>query len=181
MTKRTEKKLADLLPQAIEEKLASHVRPIVEKELQMQLGSILSQEQLAGIIQPLLSQTLPSLLKQEIISCEPIIRQTVSDLARTPINESLTESIREYAETGVRKYLSDSMREHLDAMNATIKDEIQKAVLIQAPLLADDIVRATAEQTVEQAVQRIMPELAEQHIKAELKRLTDADEAPNAA
>ena len=51
--------------------------------------------------------------------------------------------------------------------------------LKQAPLLADDIVRATAEQTVEEAVRRIVPELAEQSIKEELKRLTeDADPLP---
>jgi len=71
------------------------------------------------------------------------------------------------------------VREHLGAIDLVVKDEIRQATLKQAPLLADDIVRATAEQTVEQAVQRIVPELAEQHIKAEIKRLTDgAEDAP---
>jgi len=49
-------------------------------------------------------------------------------------------------------------------------------VLKQAPLLANDLVRATVGQTVEQAVQRIVPDVAEQHIKAELKRLLDTEE-----
>ena len=175
MTKRTEKRLTDLLPQAIEEKLASHVRPIVQKELQTQLGDILSQERLAAIIQPLLSQQLPALLKKEITASEPIIRQTISDLAGSSIREHLDQAIREQAEAAVRKHLPDVVREHLGAINLVVKDEIQQATLKQAPLVADDIVRATAEQTVEQAVQRIVPELAEQHIKAELKRLTDAN------
>jgi hypothetical protein len=50
-------------------------------------------------------------------------------------------------------------------------------VMKQAPLLADDLVRATVGQTVEQAVQRIVPDVAEQHIKAELKRLIETEEA----
>ncbi|TKS57903.1 MAG: response regulator [Nitrospira sp.] len=178
MAQRTEKKLTDLLPQAIEEKLASHVRPIVQRELQTQLGDILSHERLAEIIQPLLSQELPALLRKEITACEPIIRQTVSDLAGASIRESLDQLVREQAEAGVRKHLPDVVRGHLGAIDLVVKDEIQQATLKQAPLLADDIVRATAEQTVEQAVQRIIPELAEQHIKAELKRLIGAVEAP---
>jgi DNA-binding response OmpR family regulator len=178
MTERTEKRLTDLLPEAIEAKLASHVRPIVQKELRAQLGELLSHEQLAQTIQPLLSQELPALLRKEITACEPIIRQIVADLAGTLIRESLEQLVREQAEAGVRKHLPDVVREHLGAINLLVKEEIRRATLQQAPLLADDLVRATAEQTVEQAVQRIVPDLAEQHIKAELKRLTDADEAP---
>ena len=178
MTERTEKKLAEMLPQAIEEKIATHVRPVVQKELQTQLGDILSQEQLAAIIQPLLNQELPVLLRKELTACEPIIRQTVSDLAGTLIREHLDQVIREQAEAGIRKHLPDVVREHLGAIDLVVKDEIRQATLKQAPLLADDIVRATAEQTVEQAVQRIVPELAEQHIKAELKRLIDAEASP---
>jgi DNA-binding response OmpR family regulator len=175
VTKQTEKKLATLLPQAVEAKLASHVRPIAQKELQTQLGDILSQEHLAAIIQPLLSQALPPLLRKEMTACEPMIHQTVSDLAGTSIRNTLDQLIREQAEAGVRKHLPDVIREHLGAIDLVVKDEIQQATLKQASLLADDLVRATAEQTVEQAVQRIVPDLAEQHIKAELKRLTDAE------
>jgi DNA-binding response OmpR family regulator len=175
MTQRTEKRLMDLLPQAIETKLASHVQPIVQKELRSQLGEILSHEQLAAIIKPILSQELPSLMPKEMKACEPIIRQTVSDLVGAAIKQSLDQSVREQAEAGIRKLLPDVVREHLGAIDRTVKDEIRQATLKQAQILADDIVRATAEQTVEQAVQRIVPELAEQRIKAELKRLTDAD------
>ncbi|MGQ0695509.1 MAG: response regulator [Nitrospiraceae bacterium] len=175
MTQRTEKRLTDLLPQAIEAKLASHVQPIVQKEMRSQLGEILSHEQLAAIIKPILSQELPGLLPKEIKACEPIIRQTVSDLVGATIKQGLDQLVREQAEAGIRKQLPDMVREHLGAIDKIVKDEIRQATLKQAQLLADDIVRATAEQTVEQAVQRIVPELAEQRIRAELKRLTDAD------
>lgn len=179
MTERTEKRLGELLPSAIEQKIAIHVRPIVKKELEGQLGEILSHEQLAEIIQPLLARELPALIKKEMTASEPIIRQAVSDVAGALIKECLDQAVREQAEAEVCKLLPDVVREHLGAIDLVVKDEIRQATLKQAPLLADDIVRATAEQTVEQAVQRIVPELAEQHIKAELKRLTDgAEDAP---
>lgn len=181
MTERTEKRLSDLLPQAIEQRLASHVRPIVQRELERRLGDILSQERLAAIIQPLLAQELPRLLRTEIAACEPIIRQSVADLAGPSIRETLEQMVREQTESGVRTHLADAVREHLGAIDLVVKDEIEQATLKQAPLLADDLVRAAAEQTVEQAVQRIVPELAEQHIKAELKRLTEAGDATGAS
>jgi CheY-like chemotaxis protein len=177
MTERTEKKLADQLPQAIEAKLATHVRPIVQQEIQAQLGDILSIESLSAMIHPFLSQELPALLRKELSALEPMIRRTISDLAGAAAKESLDRLVREQAEAGVHKQLPAVVREHLGAIDLIVKDEIRQATLKQASLLADDIVRATAEQTVEQAVQRMVPELAEQHIKAELKRLTEADPA----
>lgn len=178
MTERTEKKLTELLPQAIEAKLASHVRPIIQKDLQKQLGELLSQEQLTAIIRPLLAQELPAILKKELAASEPMIRRTVADVAGASVKESLDRLVKDQVDAGIQKHLPDAVREQLGAIDLMVKDEIRQATLKQAPLLADDLVRATAEQTVEQAVQRIVPELAEQHIKAELKRLTDADETP---
>lgn len=183
LSDRTEKRLGDLLPAAIEQKLAIHVRPIVQKELGGQLGEILSREQLATIIQPLLARELPPLLHKEVTACEPMIRQVVSDLATATIKNSLEQLVREQAEAGVRKQLPDVVREHLGAIDLVVKDEIRQATLKQAPMLADEMVRTTAERAVEQAVQRIVPELAEQHIKAELRRLTEdaEDAAPSSA
>ena len=175
MTERTEKRIADLLPQAIEKELTARIHSAVKKELDGQLGEILSQEQLTTIVHPLLVQELPSFIKQEMAASEALIRQAVSDIATPVIKDALDQSVRELAEASVRKQLPEVVREHLGSIDLLVKEEIRQATLKHAPLIADDIVRATAEQTVEQAVQRIVPELAEQHIKAELTRLTAAE------
>ncbi len=175
MTERTEKRIADLLPQAIEKELTARIHSAVKKELDGQLGEILSQEQLTRIVHPLLMQELPSFIKQEMAANEALIRQTLSDIATPVIKDVLDQSVRELAEASVRKQLPEVVREHLGSIDLLVKEEIRQATLKHAPLIADDIVRATAEQTVEQAVQRIVPELAEQHIKAELTRLTAAE------
>ncbi len=181
MTKRSEQRLADLLPQVIETKLATHVRPIVEIELQEQLGNILSQEYLTSLIQPLLAQTVPALIKKELVSCEPIIRQAVADLAKPSIGENVDRLVREQVESGVHQYLPAVVREQVGTIDQLVKDELHQAVSKQAPILADDLVRATAKDSVEQAVLRIVPDVAEQHIKAELKRLIETEEAPRSA
>lgn len=175
MTERTEKRIADLLPHAIEKELTARIHSTVKQELDGQLGEILSQEQLTTIVHPLLVQELPSLIKQEMAANEALIRQAVSDIASPALKDVIDQSVRELAESSVRKQLPDVVREHLGSIDLLVKEQIRQATLKHAPLIADDIVRATAEQTVEQAVQRIVPELAEQHIKAELTRLTAAE------
>ncbi|MDH4083172.1 MAG: response regulator [Nitrospira sp.] len=178
MTKRSEQRLADLLPKVIDAKLSTHVRPIVEKELQEQLGNILSQEYLTSLMQPLLAQTVPSLIKKELASCEPIIRQAVADLANPTIGENVDRLVREQVESGVHQYLPAVVREQVGTIDQMVKDELHQAVSQHVPILADDLVRACARESVEQAVLRIVPDVAEQHIKAELKRLIETEEAP---
>lgn len=177
MTKRSELSLAELLPRVIEEKLGTHVRPIVQKELNAQLGNILSQEYLTTIIHPLVSQALPALIKNELEASEPIVRQTASDVARASLGESVDRLVKDQVESGVQQHLPAAVRDQVGIVDQLVKDEIQRAVQKQALLLADDMVRAAVGQTVEQAVQKIVPDIAEQQIKAELKRLIETEEA----
>lgn len=176
MAIRSQQSLAELLPRVIDEKLGTHVRPTVQKELQTQLGSILSHEYLTSILQPLVSQALPALIRKELENSEPIIRQTLSDLAKSSIGEDVDRAVREYAEAGVKKHAPEMVREQVGSIDQMMKDEVRAAAMKQAPLIADDVVRSIAEQTVERAVQRVVPDVAEQHIKAELRRLIETEE-----
>lgn len=177
MNTRSQQSLAQLLPHVVDEKLRTHVQPAVQKELQAQLGSILSQEYLATIIHPLISQALPALIRKELEVSEPLIRQTLCDLSKAAIGESVDRLVKDQVESGIHRYLPAAVREQVGSVEELVKDELQRAVLKQAPLLTDDLVRATVGQTVEQAVQRIVPDIAEEHIKAELKRLIETEEA----
>ena len=81
VSKETEKRLTDILPRAIEDRLLNQVRPFVQQEVRAQLGAVLSAEQLSAMIHPLVSQELPSLLGKEIAKCESLIRQATSEAA----------------------------------------------------------------------------------------------------
>lgn len=152
-------------------KLSINVQPIVQKEVRAQLGDILSQEYLISVIHPLVSQELPSLLEKKLATLEPIVKQSVSDMVASVVKTTVDQWVHEQAEASIRKYLPTIIHEQVGSIDQLIKDEIQAAVLKQAPLLADDLIRTVAENTVGQAVQQLVPGLAEQQIKAELKRL----------
>jgi CheY-like chemotaxis protein len=177
MTKRSELSLAELLPRVIEEKLGTHVRPIVQKELQAQLGNILSQEYLTTIIHPLVAQALPALIKKELEASEPLIRHIVSDVATASLGESIDRLVKDKVHSEIHEHLPAVVRDQMETVDQLVKEELERAVQKQAPLLANDMVRSAVGQTVEQAVQRIVPDIAEQHIKAELKRLIETEEA----
>ena len=153
-------------------KLSINVQPIVQKEVRAQLGTILSQEYLVSVIHPLMSQELPSLLKKELTNFEPIIKQSISDMVESVVKTTLDQWVHEQAEANIRKQIPAVIREQIGSIDQLVKDEIQAAVLKQAPQLADDLVRTVAQTAVERAVEQIVPGLAEQQIKAELKRLT---------
>jgi DNA-binding response OmpR family regulator len=153
-------------------KLSINVQPLVQKEVRAQLGDILSQEYLVSVIHPLVSQELPSLLKKELTNFEPVIKQTVADMVASVIKTTLDQWVHEQAEASIRKHLPTVIHEQVGSIDQLVKDELQAAVLKQAPLLADDLVRTIAHNTVENMVQQLVPGLAEQQIKAELKRLT---------
>ncbi|HMS83725.1 MAG TPA: response regulator [Nitrospira sp.] len=181
MTTRSEKNLATLLPQMISEQWGAQIRPLVQKELQSQLGSILSQEYLATIIQPLVAEAVPVLIRKELSGSEPLIRQAVADLAKPPLAESLTQVIREQIESVVHLDLPAVVREQVGTVNQLVTDALHQEVAKQTPLVIEGVVQATVGPMVEKAVQRIVPDVAEQQIKAEIKRLIETEDTPRPA
>ena len=116
---------------------------------------------------------LPKVLSREMSLLEPIIRQSVLDTASPLIKERIDQCVREEI-TAVRSSLPDMVREQLGSLEGLVKEEIQQAATKQTAGIADALVRVTAREQVEQAVLRLVPNLAEEQIKAEIVRLTQA-------
>lgn len=173
MSERTEKKIADLLPQKVGKDLATLVAKAVEAEVRTQTGTSLSEERLTEVLKPLLMTALPKVLSQEMSLLEPSIRQSVLETASPLIKERIDHCVREEI-TAVRTSLSDMVREQLGSLEGLVKEEIQQAAAKQTAGMAEALVRVTAHEQVEQAVLRLVPNLAEEQIKAEIVRLTQA-------
>jgi CheY-like chemotaxis protein len=171
MSERTEEVIATMLPQVISKELASQVAKAVRDEVQTQLGATLSQERLAHMIEPLLAKELSNVLPREMPVLEPIIRHSIFEIATPLVKDSIDGLAREQAET-VKKALPDVVHDQLGSIDMLVRDEIQQAAVKQATHIADEIVRAAVSEQIEQAVQRLVPGIAEEQIKAELKRLT---------
>lgn len=173
MSERTEKKIADLLPEMVGKKLTTLVAKAVETEVRAHMGASLSEERLIQVLEPLLMTTLPKVLSREMSLLEPIIRHSVFEIASPLIKERIDQFVREEI-TAVRTALSDMVREQLGSLEGLIKDEIHQAAAKQTAEIAEALVQATAREQVEQAVLRLVPNLAEEQIKAEITRLTQA-------
>ena len=176
MTTRSEQSLVASLPKVLNEQWGAQVRPLVQKELQVQLGSILSQEYLTTIIQPLIADALPALIRKELATSEPIVRQTLSDLFKLPLAEPLAQLVREQMQSVVHQDLPAVVREQVGTINQQVTDAVHQEVVKQTPLVVETAVKASVGLAVEQAVQRIVPDVAEQQIKAEIKRLIETEE-----
>ena len=181
MTTRSEQSLVASLPKVLNEQWGAQVRPLVQKELQVQLGSILSQEYLTTIIQPLIADALPALIRKELSTSEPIVRQTLSDLFKLPLAEPLAQLVREQMQSVVHQDLPAVVREQVGTINQQVTDAVHQEVVKQTPLVVETAVKASVGLAVEQAVQRIVPDVAEQQIKAEIKRLIETEETSRSA
>ncbi|MEO6307708.1 MAG: response regulator [Nitrospiraceae bacterium] len=173
MSERTEKNIADLLPQMVGKDLATLVAKAVETEVGTHMGASLSEERLIQVLEPLLITTLPKVLSREMSLLQPIIRQSVFETASPLIKERIDQFVREEI-TAVRTALSDMVREQLGSLEGLIKEEIHQAAAKQTAGIAEALVRTTAQEQVKQAVLRLVPNLAEEQIKAEIVRLTQA-------
>ena len=173
MSERTEKKIADLLPQMVGKDLATLVAKAVANEMPTHMNASLSEERLTQLLEPLLMTALPKVLSREMPLLEPLIRQSVFETATHLIKERMDQFVREEI-NAVRTALSDMVREELGSLEGLVKEEIQQAAAKHTAGMAETLVRATAREQVEQAVLRVVPDLAEEQIKAEITRLTRA-------
>ena len=173
MSERTERKIADLLPQMVGKDLAILVAKAVEIAARTQMNASPSEEQLTQVLEPLLMKALPKVLSQEMSHLQPIIRQSVSEIANPLIKERSDQFVREEI-NAVRTALSDIVREQLGSLEGLIKEEIQQAATKHSLEKVDALILTTAREQVEKAVRRLVPDLAQEQIKAEITRLTKA-------
>jgi CheY-like chemotaxis protein len=173
MSERTEKKIADLLPQMVGKDLATLVAKAVETAARTHMNTSPSEGQLTQVLEPLLKTALPKVLSQEMSHLQPLIRQSVSEIASPLIKERIDQFVREEI-NAVRTALSDIVREQLGSLEGLIKEEIQQAATKHSLEKVDALILATAKEQVEKAVRRLVPDLAQEQIKAEIIRLTKA-------
>jgi CheY-like chemotaxis protein len=173
MSEKAEKRITEVLPEMISKDLATHVGKAVEAEMHQQLGANLTQERLAQTLEPLLAKALPHVLSRELPALEPILRQTIFEIASPLIKDSIEQLMREQAET-IKNAVHDAVREHMKLIDGQVQEEIRKAATAETTKLAEELVRTAAKDQVQRTVQEVVPVIAEEQIKIELKRLTKA-------
>lgn len=173
MSEKTEKKIAEMLPQMVSSELAALVAKAVESEVHQQLGAGLSQERLTQTIEPLLIKELPAVMKSEMAQLEPIIRHSIFEIASPLIKDKIDQLVQEQAES-LKAALPDVVRDHLKSIQDLVREEIKQAAETQTEKLAADLIRTAADGQIQETVQKLIPTIAEEQIKAEITRLSEA-------
>lgn len=173
MSGKTEQKIAEMLPQIVSTKLETYVTKALEAEVQCQLGTSISQERLTEIVEPLLMRALSKALTTEMAVLEPIIRNSIVEIASPMIREHIDRVMGEQAET-VKRSVPEAVREHLRLMEQDVRDHLKQAAAEQTERAAADVIRAVAEEKIQTTVQNVIPSMVEEQIKAEIRRLTQA-------
>lgn len=172
MSGKTEKKIAELLPQMVGTKLETLVSKAAEKEVHLQLGATVSQERLTEVVEPLLSKALSKVLTDEMSVLEPIIRNSIHEIASPLIKDHVERMVREQADT-VRDLLPEAVRKQLQSMEDDIRRQLKESGAAQTERVAPEVIRTVAEEQIQTTVQKMIPSIVEDAIRAEIKRLTD--------
>src|SRR5262245_428731 len=173
MSEKAEKKIAEVLPDMVSKDLAGHVARAVETEVNQQFGATVTQERLTQIIEPLLAKELPRILSREVPELEPIIRHSIVEIAGPLVREHVEQVMREQNEI-LKNAVPDAVRDHFKSIEGQIQEEIRKAAVVQSEQLSDSIIRDAVNDHMRRMVQEIVPGIAEEQIKIELKRLLKA-------
>jgi DNA-binding response OmpR family regulator len=173
MSGKTEKKIAEMLPDMVGKTLETHVTKAVETEVRLQLGAAISQERLAQVVEPLLTQALAKVLSSEMAVLEPIIRHSIFEIASPLIKEQVEQMVRDQAEA-VKELLPDAVRKHLRSMEEDVREQIKQCAAAETERSAPEILHAVAQEQVQTTVQKMIPSMVEDAIKAEIRRLTES-------
>ncbi len=149
LSEKTEKRIDELLPNMVSTKLAALIARVVETEVDRRLAEKLTQERLTRVIEPLLAQELSKVLKSNLAVIEPIIRAGIFEIADPIIKDAVERVVLEQSERA-QSSLPDMIRDRLRGVETQVQEEIKETV------------------------RKLIPTIAEEQIKAEIARLTEA-------
>lgn len=172
--KEIEGRFAEALPRMVEETVSRHVQLVLRHEVHTRFNEMLSTGRMAAFLQPLVLQELPSLVGKELAHNEPLINRAATEAVGVLIREKFDRWMTDHASAAIREQIAERLHAHPELIQQPLQDEIRSSVAQHMASRTEEIVTALAREAIDRSVQHVVPDLAEQHIKAELKRLTDS-------
>ncbi len=178
-TVQADKTIANLLPAAIAKEVAGQLATALGKAVQTdvskQVADALAPERLQTSLRTMIQEELKRQTQAQLAGVETTVRQAVSDLAPALVEQAADKRLRELTDSGIPKHLPQALQSHLDVITQLVKKEVEHVAANCARQAADEIVREMAKDPIQQAVQRIVPDVAETQIRAEITRLSSPD------
>jgi CheY-like chemotaxis protein len=171
--------IQSLLPSLIMREVAGQVniavRAAVQAEVTKQLADALAPERLHIAMRDLIQDELRRQTPAHLAGVETSLRQAVSEQAPAILEQAAQKQLGSLTESEVKKQLPDALQKHVGMIDQLMKQEVERVVVDRARQAADDIIHEMARDPIQQAVQRVVPEIAESQVRAEIKRLSSAD------
>jgi len=171
--------IASLLPPAIAKEVASQLGQAlgkaVQTEVSKQVADALAPERMQTRLRTMIQEELKRQTGAQLAGMDTTIRQAVTNLAPALVEQAVDKRLGDLADNGIQKHLPQALQAHLDMITQLVKKEVTHAATTYARQAADEIVREMAKDPILQAVQRIVPDVAETQIRAEITRLSSPD------
>lgn len=170
-----EEKISELVPLVVAKELAPHVTKAVREEVRSQLADALSADRIEAAVRGTIMNEVSKQAASQVPVLETTMRQRVEEIVPPLVNQTSEKLIRQLLEGGLEKYVPPAVREHLGPVDLVVKEEVHRAVAGCARQTTEEIVREMARERIQEAVQLILPDIAEARVREEIKRLTAAE------
>ena len=178
-TVQADKTITTLLPGAIAKEvdgqLGTALSKAVQAEVHKQVADAIAPERLQTSLRAMIQEELKRQTEAQLASVEATTRQAVTDIAPALVEQAADIRLDELTDSGIQKHLPHALQAHLDMITQLIKKEVEHVAANCARQAAEEIVREMAKDPILQAVQRIVPDVAETQIRAEITRLSSPD------
>ncbi|ULA67923.1 MAG: Response regulator [Nitrospira sp.] len=178
-TVQADRTIATLLPAAIAKEVAGQLGTALGKAVQTEvskhLAEALAPDRLRSSLREMIQEEMNRQIQAQLAGVDTTVRQTVRDLAPALVEQAADKRLGDLTDMGVKKHLPEALKSHLGMIDQLVKKEVEHAAATCAKQGADEIVREMAKDPILQAVQRIVPDVAETQIRAEITRLSSPD------
>ncbi len=139
--------------------------PQIESEVRAQLTPILAQK-LPGILDAALQRLLPAHLQA---IAEQAIAERVPGLVEAAVRRALAEQL---TPTTIARMVADEARGALGDAAARVEGRLEQELVARLDVFARDVLPGRLQAHAEQVVWKVVPTIAEDLVKDEIKRLT---------
>ncbi|MBS0169901.1 MAG: response regulator [Nitrospira sp.] len=178
-TAKADRAITELLPAAVAKEVAGQLGAALSKALQAevskQVAEALAPERMQRSLRELVQEEVTRQSQSQRAGMETSIRQAVTELAPALVEQSAGKLLGGLTDVGVKQHLPEALHSQRDLITDVVKKEVEHTAATCARQAAEDIVREMAKDPILQAVQRIVPDVAETQIRAEITRLSSPD------
>ena len=172
VSQEAEAKIVDLVPAVIAKELSLQVAKAVAEEVSRQVEISFSPDRIKAIVRDMIVEELPKHATSYLSALDSTVKQTLSEMVPPLVEQSSERLIRQQIESVLEKHVPGAVRNHLGPVEVLVKNEVQQVVSQCARQTTEDLVREIAQEPIQQAVRKVIPEIAETQVKEEIKRLT---------